>query len=83
MTTKFAATTVMFDQPVLSKVDDAIAPNQTGWVKYQGTFWKAQFYRASCQVTVKPGEMVKVVGRQGIRLLVVPMNEMSQVRACA
>jgi membrane-bound ClpP family serine protease len=83
MTTQFVAMPVMFNQPVLSKVEQAIAPNHTGWVKYQGSFWQAQFYRSSYQMTVKPGEWVKVVGRQGIRLLVVPVNNVSQVRACA
>jgi membrane-bound ClpP family serine protease len=83
MTTRLVAMPVIFDQPVLRKVEDAIAPNQSGWVKYHGTFWQAQFYRSSYQVTVKPGEWVKVVGRQGIRLLVVPVNDVSQVRTCA
>jgi membrane-bound ClpP family serine protease len=83
MTTRLVAMPVMFNQPVVSQVDEAIAPNQIGWVKYQGTFWKAQFYRSSCQVTVKPGEWVKVIGRQGIRLLVVPVNDVRQVQACA
>ena len=83
MTTRLVAMPVMFNQPVLSKVDEAIAPNQAGWVKFQGAFWQAQFYRSSCQVTVKPGEWVKVVGRQGIRLLVVPVNDVNQFQACA
>ena len=49
MTTQFVAMPVMFNQPVLSKVEQAIASNQIGWVKFQGTFWKAQFYRSSCR----------------------------------
>jgi membrane-bound ClpP family serine protease len=76
---KFTATPVMFSQPVMCRVDEAIAPDRAGWVKYQGTFWKAEFYRASGQ-TMKSGEWVKVVGRQGIRLLVVAIDG---VQACA
>jgi membrane protein implicated in regulation of membrane protease activity len=80
MMNKFAATPEMFSQPVICQVDGAIAPDRTGRVKYQGTFWKAQFYRASGQRMVKPGEWVKVVGRQGIRLLIVAIDE---IQACA
>jgi membrane protein implicated in regulation of membrane protease activity len=80
MINKFTATPEMFTQPVICQVDEEISPDRTGRVKYQGTFWKAQFYRAGGQRTVKPGEWVKVVGRQGIRLLV---GAIDGVQACA
>jgi membrane protein implicated in regulation of membrane protease activity len=80
MNNKFAATPEMFSQPVICQVEGEIRPDRTGRVKYQGTFWKAQFYRVGGQRTVLPGEWVKVVGRQGIRLLIVAIDG---VRACA
>jgi membrane protein implicated in regulation of membrane protease activity len=80
MINKFAATPEMFSQPVICQVEGEIRPDRTGRVKYQGTFWKAQFYRAGGQRTVQPGEWVKVVGREGIRLLVVAIDG---VQACA
>jgi membrane-bound ClpP family serine protease len=80
MMNKFTAMPEMFSQPVICRVDEEITPDRTGWVKYQGTFWRAQFYRVGGQRTVKPGEWVKVVGRHGTRLLVVAIDE---VHACA
>jgi membrane protein implicated in regulation of membrane protease activity len=80
MNNKFAATPEMFSKPVICLVDGEIRPDRTGRVKYHGTFWKAQFYRAGGQRTVQSGEWVKVVGRKGIRLLVVAIDG---VQACA
>jgi membrane protein implicated in regulation of membrane protease activity len=80
MMNRFTATPEMFSQPVICLVDGEIRPDRTGRVKYQGTYWKAQFYRMSKQRTILPGEWVKVVGRQGIRLLVVAIDG---VQACA
>ena len=72
---------VLFDQPSLAKVDKAIAPNQTGRVKFKASFWNAQFYSQDCQLVAQPGDSVQVLGRQGIRLLVLPANETFEFRA--
>ncbi len=52
-------------------VDKAIAPNQPGRIKFQGTYWKAELADPGFG-KVEVGEPVQVVGVQGIRLLVVP-----------
>ncbi|NES93789.1 MAG: hypothetical protein F6K32_00745 [Desertifilum sp. SIO1I2] len=51
--------------------------NQPGRVKFQGTYWPAQFYHPDCQATVLPDEPVTVVAIQGITLLVVPVSSLS------
>lgn len=52
-------------------VDQPIALNRPGRVRFQGTYWKAELADSNCQ-QVGVGETVRVVGRQGIALLVVP-----------
>lgn len=61
----------LFSQPVEGIVEDAIAPNEPGRVKCQGTSWPARFYKPS-QTTVSPGASVVIVGIQGLTLLVIP-----------
>jgi membrane protein implicated in regulation of membrane protease activity len=55
-------------------VDKAIAPNQPGRIKFQGTYWKAELADPGFK-KVEVGEPVQVVGVQGIRLLVVPEGD--------
>ncbi len=61
----------LFPELVPATVEEAIAPNQRGRVKCQGTFWPAKFYQNNCQKTIPPGEPVTVIGIEGITLLVV------------
>ncbi|NET32063.1 MAG: hypothetical protein F6K19_08675 [Cyanothece sp. SIO1E1] len=59
------------------KVERTITPRQPGRVYFQATYWPARFYQPNCQVTVCPGEPVKVVGRDGLTLLIVPVDNAS------
>lgn len=64
----------MFPEPLLGIVEQAIAFNQRGRVKFDGTYWPARFYDPDCQATVPPNQFVTVVARDGITLLVVPID---------
>jgi membrane protein implicated in regulation of membrane protease activity len=48
----------------------AIEPFRVGRIRFQGSWWSA---RCNHDITLQPGELVKVVGRQNITLLVEPM----------
>jgi membrane protein implicated in regulation of membrane protease activity len=53
-------------------VSETIPQGGIGWVSYEGALWKAR-----CQisdVTLTANEMVQVVGRQGLTLIVLPME---------
>ncbi|MGF1497048.1 MAG: NfeD family protein [Elainellaceae cyanobacterium] len=54
------------------KVDKAIAPFSVGRVYFQASFWPAQLAEPTCQTTLGSGEVVRVIGRDGLILLVMP-----------
>lgn len=72
--TPLPETEELFPQPLPGKVEKMIAPNCPGRVKFQATFWNAEFYYSECQVAVLPSMSVNVVGRRGITLLVTPIG---------
>jgi membrane protein implicated in regulation of membrane protease activity len=61
----------LFPQPGHGQVEQSIAPEHTGRVRFQGSIWKAKFADAHYKPAL-PGESVKVLGVQGITLVVVP-----------
>ncbi|MGF1515952.1 MAG: NfeD family protein [Elainellaceae cyanobacterium] len=57
-------------------VDREIKADQPGWVKYSGSWW-----RARCQepITLLPGTIVRVTGRQDLTLVVEPVLQAAAV----
>ena len=52
-------------------VNMIIQPGNTGYVRFQGSWWPA---RCEQQITIIPGEVVDVVGHENITLLVKPVQ---------
>lgn len=57
------------------KVEQTITRHQPGRVRSMATSWFARFYDPDRQTEMLPGTLVKVVGRAGITLLVVAMDD--------
>lgn len=64
----------LFSQPGTGVVEEAITAIRPGRVKFRATYWPARYYGQDNQATLLPNAQVIVVGRQGITLLVVPVN---------
>lgn len=56
----------------IGKVKQAITSSKPGRIYYRATYWPARFSELYEPQTIIPGEQVRVVGRQGLTLLVVP-----------
>lgn len=70
---------VLFPTPLIGIVECAIAPNQTGRIKYKASYWSAKLYKGDRPTaTLTPGQRVDVVGREGITLLVQSLANCSQ-----
>ncbi|MCT7972960.1 NfeD family protein [Laspinema olomoucense] len=63
----------MFSHPVTGRVEEAIAPNFPGRIYCMASYWPAKFYQHHCTNSLVPGQPCKVVGIEGITLLVVPL----------
>lgn len=57
-----------------------IAPNLTGQVRFQGSWWSARLHPSS-QSVIQVGEPVQIVGRQNIILLVVPHRTIGKAKS--
>lgn len=64
----------MFSEALMGTAENTITQNQPGRVKFLGSYWPARFYHSNCDVIIFPDDFVKVVGRQGITMLVVPIS---------
>ncbi|NJR65890.1 MAG: hypothetical protein HC772_12130 [Leptolyngbyaceae cyanobacterium CRU_2_3] len=62
----------IFPEPIQGITDRSITYDQTGRVKFQGTYWSARLYQPSQQMIISPGEYVSIIAIQGITLLVAP-----------
>jgi membrane protein implicated in regulation of membrane protease activity len=67
----------LFSKPTIAIVDVTISCDRPGRVKYQSSYWPARFLQPYCDsqetIVLKPKEEVRVVGREGITLLVAPI----------
>jgi|GEM_PF-1059390 len=76
MSLTFAPETIeFFAYTELGKVEQTITPHQRGRVRFMATHWFARFYQPNGQTNALPGTTVRVVGRQGLTLLVVTADE--------
>ncbi len=64
-----------FPQAAIGRVERPITQHQRGRVRFMATTWFAQFYQPSAQKEVLPGTPVKVIGREGLTLLVVAVGD--------
>ena len=53
-----------------AKVIDEISLKKPGRIYFEGSYWAARLQDSRQQLLVLPGSFVKVVGRQGITLIV-------------
>jgi membrane protein implicated in regulation of membrane protease activity len=52
-------------------VFDLIAPDCAGYIKFQGSLWRA---RCLHQVSLEPGTLVRAIDRDGLTLIVEPIS---------
>lgn len=72
----FAPDTIeLFAQAELGEVEQTITTQKRGRVRFMATYWFARFYQPNGQRSVLPGTPVKVIGIEGITLLVVLMGD--------
>lgn len=64
----------LFPKPGKGIIEQIITESQPGRVNFQATYWPARLYYPEQEVTLLPNTPVTVVGRQGITLLVVPVE---------
>ncbi|MFM7425738.1 MAG: NfeD family protein [Elainella sp.] len=53
-------------------VSETIPKGGVGWVSYEGSLWKARCQVSDIEIT--PGKTVHVAGRQGLTLIVLPID---------
>lgn len=75
MSSAFLPETIeFFPHSVMGEVEQTITLHQRGRVKSMGTTWFARLYVSDSSVMILPDSTVKVIGREGLTLLVVPSD---------
>lgn len=69
---------ILFKDQDSGIVSTPITSTQSGRIKYQAVSWRASLYKTRTQISLQPGQTVKVIGRQGLTLLVQPDLKESQ-----
>ncbi len=64
-----------FTHAAIAEVEETITLHQRGRVRFEATDWFARFYNPQGPVESLPGTCVKVIGREGLTLLVVPSSD--------
>lgn len=65
-------TVELFPHALLATVDEAISASAPGRVEFQASYWFAECYQEGYGA-IEPGAVVKVIGRRGLTLLVLPL----------
>lgn len=73
----FPNKTKLFSVIGIGKVTETISNQQSGRVRFQATYWNARFPQTKNWNQILPGQEIKVIGRQGLTLLVIPLSEKS------
>lgn len=64
----------LFEQPGIGQVTESISPATSGRVYYRTTYWDAIVYDPAALATLPCETHVRVLGRKGIVLLVMPIS---------
>jgi hypothetical protein len=67
-------------EPRSALVEETISTHQRGWVKFEGTYWYAEFCDQEIPVVALPGASVMVLARVANTLLVIPTEELLEVQ---
>ena len=70
----FRVQTELFPFSGIGKVEETISAEQLGRVRFQATYWRARFQQPSYPQEISPGNKIRIVGREGLTLLVVPLE---------
>lgn len=65
----------MFPEPIYGIIDKAIVQGRVWRVKFNGSYWFARLYYPNRQTVLEPGQIVRVLGIQGITLLVTAVDQ--------
>ena len=62
----------LFPEPLQGKVTQEISSKNPGRIQFQGSYYPAKLYQNNSRIILKEYELVKVIGREGITLLITP-----------
>ena len=65
---------IIFAKPVRGKATKPIFPHEPGRCEAFGSNWIAVLYPPNSKATILPNSPINVIGRQGIRLLINPLE---------
>ena len=58
----------------IAQVTKQIRPDHLGRIRFQATYWNAKFAASNQQHVAEPHTKVQVIGREGLTLIVVPLD---------
>ena len=64
----------IFPQQFPGIVEKAITRDRPGRVKFKNSYWPARLHQPDSPTEILPGQLVKVIGREGITLLILPSS---------
>jgi len=70
----FPNKTEYFPVTGIGKVSKTVSTQCIGQVRFQATYWRACLHRAKNCTQILPGQEIKVIGRKGLTLIVIPLE---------